>query len=207
MRQLTHLFSPCTSVDGTFLTASCSWFFHFSPQWVKFFFLSSHKLPSLNVSTCLLPQLPVNLGNKVQYPPHKKPFINLNSVIQSRKQLSHFTCAEDFILGHLCGKGCLGLIELSGYLHRSTGVLYIEQGHLITAPAKRNDSFNLPDSNQRQEGVRAVTAGPGAGDQGSEMGCRGDLPKIPSWCSSFSAVPSSFPLSHVLPKTPSQVSF
>ena len=134
MRQLTHLFSPCTSVDGTFLTASCSWFFHFSPQWVKFFFLSSHKLPSLNVSTCLLPQLPVNLGNKVQYPPHKKPFINLNSVIQSRKQLSHFTCAEDFILGHLCGKGCLGLIELSGYLHRSTGVLYIEQGHLITAP-------------------------------------------------------------------------
>lgn len=128
MRQLTHLFSPWTSVDGTSLTSPCSRFFHFSPQWVNFFFLSSHKLLSLNVSTYLLPQLPVNLQNKVQYLPHKKPFIDLNSVIQSRKQLSHFTCAEDFILGHLCGKGCLGLIELSGYLHRSTAVLYIEQG-------------------------------------------------------------------------------
>ena len=207
MRQLTHLFSPCTSVDGTSLTAPCSRFFHFGPQWVKFFFLSSHKLPSLNVSTCLLPQLPVNLGNKVQYPPHKKPFINLNSVIQSRKQLSHSTCAEDFILGHLCGKGCLGLIELSGYPHRSTGVLYIEQEHLITAPAKRNDSFNLPDSNQRQEGVGAVTAGPGAGDQGSEMGCRRGPPKDPIMMLFFHCSALSFPLSHVLPKTPSQVSF
>ena len=63
--------------------------------------------------------------------------------------------------------------------------------HLITAPAKRNDSFNLPDSNQRQEGVEAVMAGPGAADQGSELGYRRGPPQIPSWCSSFSAVPPS----------------
>lgn len=78
----------------------------------------------------------MNLGNDVQYVLHKKPFINLNAVIKLRKQLSHFTCAEEFILGYLCGKGCLGLIELSGDLHMSTRVLYIELEHLITAPAR-----------------------------------------------------------------------
>lgn len=78
----------------------------------------------------------MNLGNDVQHLLRvKKMFINLNSVIKLRKQLSHFTCAEEFILGYLCGKGCLGLIELSGYLHMSTRVLYIEPEHLITAPA------------------------------------------------------------------------
>lgn len=64
--RLTHLLSPWTSVAGTFLTAPCSWFFRFSPQRVKFFFLSSHKFLSLNVSACLLPLLPVNSGHKVQ---------------------------------------------------------------------------------------------------------------------------------------------
>lgn len=143
-----------------------------------------------------------------------KPFINLNPAIQSRKELSHFTCAEDFILGYLCGKGCLGLIELSGYLHRSMGVLYIEQEHLITAPAKRNYSFNLPNSNQGEEGVEALMEGPaagGGGGQGLEGGCRrrpskdsvlyGIFPCSPHPTSLFLMV------THVRPKTHSQPRF
>lgn len=136
--------------------------------------------------------------------------MNLNSVIKSGKQLSHFTCAEDFILGYLCGKGCLGLIELSGYLHMSTGVLYIEPEHLITAPAKGNYSFNLLNSNQREEGVEDLKENPVARGQVPWMGCRRDIPKIPSCYSSFPASLLPFLMVtpvHILLKTLSQVRF
>lgn len=97
------------------------------------------QLSGFILSCRVLDKLPMNLEKDVQHLLHKKKkkkFINLNSVIKLRKQLSHFTCAEEFILGYLCGKGCLGLIELSGYLHMSTRLLYIEPKHLIIAPAR-----------------------------------------------------------------------
>lgn len=49
--------------------------------------------------------------------------------------------------------------------------------HLITAPAKRNDSFNLPDSNQRQEGMEAVMSALGLVIRALNWGAGGDLPK------------------------------
>ena len=80
------------------------------------------------------------------------------------------------------------------------GVLYIEQEHLITAPAKRNYSFNLPNSNQGEEGVEALMEGPAAGGGGLvrvlKEGAGGDLPKIPSCIGSFPAAPTLFPLPH-----------
>lgn len=38
---------------------------------------------------------------------------------------------------------------------------------------KGNDSFNLPNSNQREEGVQALKEGPVAGEQAPEVGRRG----------------------------------
>lgn len=76
------------------------------------------------------------------------------------------------------------------------GVLYIEQEHLITAPAKRNYSFNLPNSNQGEEGVEALMEGPAAGGgEGGQGLAGGDLPKIPSCMGSFPAAPTPLPSS------------
>lgn len=68
----------------------------------------------------------------------------------------------------------LGLIGLSGYLHMSPGVLYLEGEHLITAPAKEMTHLtSRRNSNQREEGIQALKEGPVAGEQAPEVGRRG----------------------------------